>query len=95
VILDCPDSGVGTGQYADFDSFNPFIPGGISRTGYNFLLEPLYFYNVYTDTLTPWIATAHRYNDRFDELTVTIRDDVTWSDGVPGPRATSSSPSTC
>jgi peptide/nickel transport system substrate-binding protein len=83
LILDCPDSGIGTGQYTDWDSFNPFIPGGISRTGHNFLYEPLYFYNVYRDETIPWIAESHEYNADFTEVTVRLRKGVEWSDGEP------------
>ena len=74
---------VGSNQIADYESFNPFVPGVASRTGYNFLYEPLYFYNVETDSLTHWIARSHHYSDDFREVTVSIRPDVLWSDGVP------------
>jgi peptide/nickel transport system substrate-binding protein len=83
IVVDCPDSGIGTGQYTDHDSFNPFVPGGAGRTGYNFLYEPLYFYNVYRDELIPWIAEGHEFNEDYTEVTITIRDGVEWSDGRP------------
>jgi peptide/nickel transport system substrate-binding protein len=83
MVLDCPDSGIGTGQWADCDSFNPFVPGAISRTGYNFLYEPLYFYNVYRDELIPWIAEGHEFDAAFTRVTVRIRPGVAWSDGRP------------
>lgn len=82
IIFDCPDSGIGTGQYSDCDSFNPFVPGGISRTGYNYLYEPLYFYNVYRDELIPWVAESHEFNEDFTEVIVKIRKGVEWSDGA-------------
>ena len=83
IVVDCPDSGIGTGQYTDHDSFNPFVPGGAGRTGYNFLYEPLYFYNVYRDELIPWIAEGHEFNQDYTEVTIRIREGVEWSDGHP------------
>ena len=72
----------GLNQIVDYDSFNPFMPG-VTRTGYNFLYEPLYFYNVEQDTLIRWIADSHSYSEDFKQLTVHIRPGVTWSDGRP------------
>ena len=69
----------------DFDKFNPFIPGSIARTGYNFLYEPLYFYNAYQTeaNLIPWIAKSHQFNDEYTQVKVSIRKGVAWSDGAP------------
>ena len=52
-------------QMLDYDSFNPYLPGVTSDTGFNFLFEPLYFYNAYgrKDNLVPWIAEGHEYNE--------------------------------
>lgn len=83
IVVDCPDSGIGTGQYTDHESFNPFVPGGAGRTGYNFLFEPLYFYNVYRDEMIPWIAEGHEFNEDFTEVTILLRGGVEWSDGRP------------
>ncbi len=89
LILDCAENGTCAGQLKDWNAFNPYIPGGGSgaRTGYNFMLEPLYFYNAYTpnpdEAIMPWIATGHEYNDDFTEVTVNIREGVEWSDGTP------------
>lgn len=85
LIMDCADPSVCSGQLRDYDSFNPYLPGNVSRTGYQFLYEPLYFYNAYAavDTLIPWIATGHEFSEDYTEVTVTIRPGVTWSDGVP------------
>ena len=85
LITDCVDQSTCTGQFQDFDSFNPYLPGKVSRTGYNFLYEPLYFYNAYreTDGLIPWIAKSHEYNDDYTEVVIKIRPGVEWSDGEP------------
>ena len=69
----------------DYDAFNPFNIGTVSQTGPNYLFEPLYYYNAYseTDNLIPWIAEGHSYNDDFSEVRISIRDGVKWSDGHP------------
>ncbi|HJP32688.1 MAG TPA: ABC transporter substrate-binding protein [Candidatus Latescibacteria bacterium] len=68
----------------DYDSFNPFILG-TSSPGFDYQYEPLYFYNAYVeqDNIIPWIATGHEFNDDFTQVTIHIRDGVTWSDGHP------------
>ena len=83
--MDCAESTTCGGQMVDYDSFNPFVPGALSRTGFNFLYEPLYFFNAYEEDaeLIPWIATGHRFDDSFTELEIDIRRGVEWSDGVP------------
>ena len=85
LVLDCAESGTCAGQIKDCSSFNPYLPGNVSRTGYNFLYEPLYFYNAYRerDNLIPWIAESHAFNEDFTEVTVKIRKGVEWSDGMP------------
>ena len=49
LFMDCVDPGTCAGQMKDYDSFNPYLPGKTSRTGYQFLYEPLYFYNAYKE----------------------------------------------
>ena len=83
-ISDClPDACAS--QFKDFDSFHPYQPGATTTTGYNFLYEPLYFYNAYSENgdITPWIAESHSYNDDFTAVTIKIRPGVEWSDGQP------------
>ncbi len=83
LIMDCAEANTCAGQIQDYNSFNPFIPGGISRIGYNFLYEPLYFFNAYekNSELIPWIAQSHHFNEDYTELVVKIRPGVEWSDG--------------
>ena len=85
LIMDCAEANTCAGQIKDYNSFNPFIPGSISRIGYNFLYEPLYFFNAYEadSELIPWIAESHAFNADFTEITVKIRPGVEWSDGHP------------
>ena len=84
LIMDCVDYSTCAGQIKDYASFNPYVPVPPSRTGYQFLFEPLYFYNAYgsQDTLIPWIAQSHQYNADYTEVVVKIRPGVKWSDGV-------------
>jgi peptide/nickel transport system substrate-binding protein len=73
------------GQFKDFDTFHPFQPGAVSTTGFNFLYEPLYFYNAYSPDgeITPWIAQSHVFNKEHTQVTIKIRPGVEWSDGMP------------
>ena len=85
LILDCLEVNICSGQIKDYDSFNPYIPGRTSRTGWNFLFEPLYFYNAYRDenNIIPWLAESHTFTEDFTEIRVHIRAGVEWSDGMP------------
>ncbi|NKB65812.1 MAG: hypothetical protein GKR89_02010 [Candidatus Latescibacteria bacterium] len=85
VILDCSSNSVCGGQLHDYNLFNPYSPGATAATGFNFLYEPLYFYNAFEekDNIIPWIATGHEFNGDFTEVTIRIRDGVEWSDGTP------------
>jgi peptide/nickel transport system substrate-binding protein len=83
LILDCAEVNICGGQIQDYNSFNPFLPGTTSRTGSNFLYEPLYFYNAFKDEVLPWIAVGHQFNDDFTEVVIQIREGVRWSDERP------------
>ena len=47
LIMDCSSLQDCSGQIKDYNSFNPFLLTGVSKTGWNFQYEPLYFYNAY------------------------------------------------
>lgn len=88
--------GITGNQLTDYNTFNPFLPGIATASGYPFCFEPLYYYNAYAsegvcgpegmeceDGLIPWLATGFEFNEDFTELTLTLRDGVTWNDGQP------------
>ena len=83
-ISDCLSDGC-AGQFKDYDSFHPYQPGVTTTTGFNFLYEPLYFYNAYSANgdITPWIAEGHAFNEDYTQVTIRIRSGVEWSDGHP------------
>ncbi len=71
VISDCL-SDICAGQFKDYDSFHPYLPTATSTAGFNFLYEPLYFYNAYSQdgNITPWIAEGHEYSNDYTEVTI-------------------------
>ena len=46
------------------------------------LYEPLAFYSAFADEEIMWLAESYEYNDDFTELTIKVRPNITWSDGV-------------
>ena len=48
LVMDCSSLQDCSGQIKDYNSFNPFLLTGVSKTGWNFQYEPLYFYNAYS-----------------------------------------------
>jgi len=76
----------GPNQYALFDNQNPYIPG--SDQGFHMgtlpaTIEPLIMFNVLTGEYENWLAESWEYNDDFTEITMTLREGVTWNDGMP------------
>lgn len=71
-------------QFNDVEQFNPYLPG-ITRSGYQFSFEPLFFYNVYgaADNETAWLGESYEYNADFTEVVIKIRNGGEWSDGTP------------
>ena len=61
-------------------NFNPFTRTAIFCTA-NCAFEPLMIINGVTGEIVPWLATAYQFSDDVTSLTLTLRDDVKWSDG--------------
>ncbi|WP_235866077.1 ABC transporter substrate-binding protein [Serinibacter arcticus] len=72
-----------TGQAGDYQiNFNPYSPSNIGGRGT--IYEPLYFFNkARTQDPVPLLGTDYEWNEDGTVLTVTLRDDVTFSDGEP------------
>jgi peptide/nickel transport system substrate-binding protein len=82
-------------QFQDAALANPFLRGQ-QRTGWHFMFEPLFFQNPYWTSDVkwpaglpgkgnemPWLAETYQYNADSTEITIKLRDGVTWSDGKP------------
>jgi peptide/nickel transport system substrate-binding protein len=82
-------------QFSDVAMHNPFLTG-ISRSGYQVVMEPLFYYNAYyTDAACgpagiqckngemPWIGTDYKFSPDFKQVTINLRKGVEWSDGQP------------
>jgi peptide/nickel transport system substrate-binding protein len=66
------------------ENYNPFLPsttlqGGLHQLGF----ESLFYLNLESGELEPWQAESYAFNDTFDEVTITLRDGIMWSDGEP------------
>jgi peptide/nickel transport system substrate-binding protein len=66
------------------ENYNPFLPSTTLQAGLHQVgFESLFYLNLETGELEPWQAESYQFNDAFDEVTITLREGVTWSDGVP------------
>lgn len=70
-------------QFIDVGLGSPYAAGYSHQMGGASMVEPLFYYAVFSDELIPWLATDYAYNDDFTELTVNLREGVSWSDGEP------------
>ncbi|GAA4976101.1 ABC transporter substrate-binding protein [Kineococcus glutinatus] len=72
-----------TGQAGDWQlNFNPYSPSSIAGRGTIF--EPLFFINKAQESEPkPLLGTEYSWNADGTELSVTLREGVTWSDGEP------------
>ncbi|HET7767987.1 MAG TPA: ABC transporter substrate-binding protein [Chloroflexota bacterium] len=71
------------GQWTEVGIGNPYAVGASHQMGNNLLWEPLYYYSAFADDMIPWLATGETWNEDFTQLTVYIRQGVTWQDGMP------------
>lgn len=76
----------GGNTISDFNVMNPYSLGGLGRirdTLNKTVYEFLFYYNHNDGEISPWLATGYEYNETFDEITITLREGVEWSDGTP------------
>jgi peptide/nickel transport system substrate-binding protein len=68
-----------------FDSFNPFIPGGVEGAyGFHCLVkEHLWYINYATGERVYWLATGWEYGADYKSMILHLRKGVTWNDGEP------------
>lgn len=74
------------GQQLDPANMNLLSGGGLSRIrtfSNNSWLEFLFYFGHHDGEVKPWLARSWEYNDSFDEITINLRDDAHWSDGMP------------
>ena len=79
-------SGGQDGRYPDWENFNNYVPGGVGgwHTGpLQTITEPLIMFNLLTGEHEMWLAEKMDISDDFSEVTLTIRDGIYWSDGMP------------
>lgn len=67
------------------DNFNPYAGVVLhQRNSLHYTVyESLFYTNHNTNEIIPWLAEKFEYNQDFTEVTVKLRDGVTWSDGKP------------
>lgn len=63
-------------------NFNPFSPNSLEVAVGGFY-ETLIFYNQGTGKFQSWLAKDYQWSTDLLELTVTLRDNVYWNDGMP------------
>lgn len=62
---------------------NGLNPGATNSQGHHqVMIESLYYLNYQTGELIPWLASGPaQWNDEFTEVTIPLREGITWSDG--------------
>ncbi len=73
------------GSFSNVENFNPYLISvdherNIGHLTYN---EALFYTNLNTGELVPWLATGYEVSDDFMHATITLREGVTWADGTP------------
>ena len=72
-------------QHDNVENFNWWLPGNsharhASEKG---LIEFLFYTNLNTGEIIPWLGESFEYNDALDSIDVKIREGAEWSDGTP------------
>ncbi|GIK29959.1 MAG: ABC transporter substrate-binding protein [Chloroflexi bacterium] len=70
-------------QIPSADNFNPYLGALLhARNNQHYTMnESLFYYDYFTGDVIPWLATGYTYNDDFTEVTITLHEGITWSDG--------------
>jgi peptide/nickel transport system substrate-binding protein len=71
------------GKFTDDQLWNPFLATASHQLGPQFVCEPLAYYSAFQDKLIMWLASGYQYSPDYKQLTVNLRPEATWSDGVP------------
>lgn len=76
---------IGQVDMTTFDNWNSMVPNGAPLgSGFATVAKEYMFYlNLATGELLPWLATSFKYNNTADQLTFTFDPKVKWSDGQP------------
>ena len=78
--------GPGATEWRDPDNMNPYSLGGLGRVRgilNKTIYEFLYLYNHNEGEVIPWLAESSEVDDDFMGVSVTLRDGIEWSDGMP------------
>lgn len=69
--------------FTAFDSYNPYIPGGYDGAGglAQICFEYLWYMNLATGKMQPWLATDFKYNSDFTQITISLNPEAKWNDG--------------
>ncbi|HEY8788532.1 MAG TPA: ABC transporter substrate-binding protein [Actinopolymorphaceae bacterium] len=72
-------------DYTVFNSWNGMIPNGApAGSGFDTMVKEAMFYlNLATGELMPWLCTEYKYNADHTELTFTFDPKAAWNDGKP------------
>ncbi|HUX20492.1 MAG TPA: ABC transporter substrate-binding protein [Spirochaetia bacterium] len=67
------------------DNMSPYTGAtGLNRNILsNSVFEGLFYANLMTGKIEPWMAESYSYNSDYTQVTVNLRHDVVWSDGQP------------
>ena len=78
--------GPGATQWTDAENMNPYSLGGLGRVRgilNKTIYEFLYLYNHNDGQVIPWLAESSKVDDDFMGVSVTLREGIEWSDGMP------------
>lgn len=72
-------------DFTVYDSFNPFTPNGQQYNAglYQVCEEFLFYYDMVTGEITPWLAKSWDYNADHTQLTIHLDPNAKWNDGQP------------